>query len=286
MIKESESSINPSSMKFLKQLESLMSEKEEERKKTTRSVPSDLDSNQSTKKGSENTILNGEESIDEEAFKIKALHEKKFSISSFFLQSLMVEMSDPKKNHLAQSICFPSDSFELILPYLIHLFEDPNTCVDALLNLLKKVHRFLSRSEMVKKFLPIILHLMNVVDLGETIELSSYEKKAKFCKLFDFAFINELRIIFGLKIFLTQICPFLVEAISGFKDFDYDVDSFSSTSVDETKDNSALNETKNINPSADIFYMEGEQRLNFFKQLFLILNKLVTIKKTFIFFFL
>jgi hypothetical protein len=109
-------------------------------------------------------------------------------------------MSDPKKNQLAQSICFTSDSkFELILPYLLNLFENPNTCVNSFLFLFNKLAKFMSHIELSKKFLPLIIQVLNVVDLKQTmgIDLERDDEKLRFCKLFEFTFINELRIIFG-----------------------------------------------------------------------------------------
>ena len=110
-------------------------------------------------------------------------------------------MSDPKKNQLAQSICFTSDSkFELIFPYLLNLFENPNTCINSFLFLYNKLAKFMSQIELSKKFLPLIIQVLNVVDLEQTmgINLERDEEKLRFCKLFEFTFINELRIIFGL----------------------------------------------------------------------------------------
>ena len=167
-----------------------------------------------------------------EQIKIEMIYEQKFYLSLFYIPNLMFNMSNPKKNQLAQSICTTTnETFELILPYLISLFEDPNTCVNSFLFLFNKLAKFLSKNELSKRFLPQILHVLNVVDLNETIGIDLNNKddeKMNFCKLFDFPFINELRITFGLQDFLTQIFPFLIEAISGFKDFEYETDSVSS----------------------------------------------------------
>ncbi len=194
-----------------------------------------------------NTMLEPSDDI-----KIELIYEQKFYLSLFYIPNLMFNMSDPKKNQLAQSICMVNnESFELILPYLINLFENPNTCVNSFLFLFNKVAKFLSRSELLKRFLPQIIHVLNVVDLNETIGIDLNNKdneKVRFCKLFDFPFMNELRITFGLHVFLTQICPFLIEAISGFKDLEYESDSgstaanqTSSLSKNELKSQSSLN---------------------------------------------
>lgn len=143
-------------------------------------------------------------------------------------------MTDPRKCQLAQSICIGNDSLDLILPYILNLFANPKTCVNSFLHLFNKLAKFISRSELQKRFLPIIIHALNVVDLNETvgIDLSKDDDtKLKFCKLFDYVFMNELRIIFGLNIFLTQISPFLIEAISGFKDFEYELPAADSVSI-------------------------------------------------------
>jgi len=143
-------------------------------------------------------------------------------LSLSFMPLLMSQLTQPKQNQFAQSICYShTDSFELIMPFLEELFSNPHTCVDSFLYLFHKLCRYVSRQVLCKKFLPILLQLVNVVDLKETIglDLTSDEKKLKFCRLFEFKFMNELKIIFGLKVFLVHICPFLIEAISGFKGF-------------------------------------------------------------------
>ena len=291
LIKEFENlkqtNINEQFVKFARYLDNLLFAKNYSVQKRESSVPSsqtylpESDSSKfdrSTRKGSESNTINNNNSLesfdfDINSIQIETLYEKKFFISSIYLQSLIVEMSDPRRNYLAQSICFPGDSFELILPYLINMFEEPSSCIDALLKLFKKVYRFFSRGELIKKFLPIILNLLNVVDLDETVgvHLGNNEKKEKFCNLFEFTFINELRIIFGLRVFLIQICPFLVEAISGFKDFDYEED-FAENSLLEGanekyhKENKDFIETKSkdtrkfssLNPNHGIFGMESE----------------------------
>ncbi len=106
---------------------------------------------------------------DELLIKVEFFHEQKFFLALYNLPELMVLMSDPRKNLTAQSILFTADSFDLIFPHLISFFESPKTCVDAFLYLFNKLSFFLSRTEMIKKFLPILLHVLNVVDLNETI---------------------------------------------------------------------------------------------------------------------
>jgi hypothetical protein len=178
--------------------------------------------------------------------KLENIYEQKFYIALLYLPNLLFDMSDPRKNQLAQSICIGNDSFDLILPYVINLFENPNTCVNSFLCLFNKLSKFLSRNELTKRVLPILIQVLNVVDLSETIgiDLNKDEEKFKYCKLFDYVFINELRIIFGLKTFLTQICPFLIEAISGFKDFEYEIEAVSHHHHHKAADSASLgNET-------------------------------------------
>ena len=141
-------------------------------------------------------------------------------LSLSFMPILMQQLTQPKQNQFAQSICHShTDSFELVMPVLEDLFSNSSTCVDSFVYLFHRLYRYVSRSVLRKKFLPILLQLINVVDLNETmgLDLTSDEKKMKFCRLFEFKFVNELKIIFGLEVFLVQICPFLIEAISGFK---------------------------------------------------------------------
>ncbi|CAF0855447.1 unnamed protein product [Brachionus calyciflorus] len=160
----------------------------------------------------------------DQSISIDLLHEQKFYLALLYLPKLMFDMSDPKKNFLSQSICVGNESYELILQYLVQLFENANTCVNSFLFLFNKLTKFLSRNEMVKRFLPILVCVLNIVDLNETmgIDVRKDDDKLKFCKLFDYTFLNELRIIYGLDVFLTEIFPFLIEAISGFKDFEFD----------------------------------------------------------------
>lgn len=165
-----------------------------------------------------------ESSSFDQSISIEQLHEQKFYLALLYLPKLMFDMSDPKKNFLSQSICVGNESYELIIQYLINLFENPNTCVNSFLFLFNKLTKFLSKNEIQKRFLPVLLSVLNIVDLNETmgIDFRRDDDKVKFCKLFDYTFINELRIIFGLEVFLSQIFPFLIEAISGFKDFDFE----------------------------------------------------------------
>lgn len=174
------------------------------------------------------TFYSSDESYSlDQSISNEQLHEQKFYLALLYLPKLMFDMSDPKKNFLSQSICVGNESYELIYQYLINLFENPNTCVNSFLFLFNKLSKFLSKNEIQKRFLPILLSVLNIVDLNETmgIDFQRDDDKIKFCKLFDYTFINELRIIFGLEVFLGQIFPFLIEAISGFKDFEFDSSS-------------------------------------------------------------
>lgn len=166
--------------------------------------------------------------------KREIIQDQKFYLALMHLPALLHDMTDPRKCQLAQSVCNPAlatDSLDLVLAHVQSLFTEPRTCVNSLLHLFGKLARFVGRVELLNRFLPIVVQVLNVVDLNETLgidltrDLADDETKSRFCKLFDYAFINELRIIFGLKVFLTQICPFLIEAISGFKDFEFDSSS-------------------------------------------------------------
>lgn len=174
--------------------------------------------------------------------KRETIYEQKFYLSLLHMPSLLYDMTDTKKSQLATSSNINTDSpLDLVLPQILALFVHPRTCVQSLLNLFAKLAKFIPRGELVKRFLPIVIHVLNVVDLNETLGIDLNEPdlddevKARFCKLFDYVFINELRIIFGLKVFLTQICPFLIEAISGFKDFDYDSAAADSISLQASR---------------------------------------------------
>ena len=138
--------------------------------------------------------INGEIFIDIELF-----YEQKFYLAFYNIPKLLIDMSDPRKNLTIQSVSYTADIFDLIFPTLLNLFESPKTSVNSFIYLFRKLSFFLSRGELVKKFLPILLNVLNIVDLNETIEIDlascSSEEKYQFCKLFQFTFINEVRII-------------------------------------------------------------------------------------------
>jgi len=193
------------------------------------------------------------------------LNEHLNQLSLSYLPLLMSELSDPKKTQLTQSYCSSyTDSFELLLPILEHLFSNPYTCIDSFLYFFTRMTRYVSKQIVYKKFLPILLHMLNVVDLNETIGLNIANtneddiKKHKFLKLFEFKFINELKIIFGLELFLTQIFPLIIEAISGFKDLD-----FTATTPPDLVDNNQnetiiANNQQKINDLGGIFDFETD----------------------------
>lgn len=194
--------------------------------------------------------------------KREIIQDQKFYLALLHLPALLHDMTDPRKCQLAQSVCNPAlatDSLDLVLAHVQSLFTEPRTCVNSLLHLFGKLARFIGRVELLNRFLPIVVQVLNVVDLNETLgidltrDLADDETKTRFCKLFDYAFINELRIIFGLKVFLTQICPFLIEAISGFKDFEFDSSSIHHQqqldSISVSKQTAADNQGLNLNIS-------------------------------------
>lgn len=150
--------------------------------------------------------------------KRELIYDQKLYLALLHLPGLLHDMTDQRRST-------STDSLDLVvLSHVLSLFVNPRTFVNALLHLFGKLARFISRSELRKRFLPIVVQVLNVVDLNETlaIDLVDDEAKSRFCKLFEYGFMNELRIIFGLDVFLTQICPFLIEAISGFKDLEFD----------------------------------------------------------------
>jgi hypothetical protein len=193
-------------------------------------------------------------------------YEQKLYLALYNLPKLMIEMSDPRKNLTTQAILYTSDSFDLIAPYLLSYFENPKTCVNSFLYLFSKIAVFLSRGELVKKFLPILLDVLNIVDLNETLGIDlnqcNNEDKSRFCQLFQYTFINELRIIFGLRIFLQQICPLLIEAISGLKDFEYEIEPVQSQDYESRSNKSNLNDNQQIFAMEDLNSREGKAGLS------------------------
>ena len=168
---------------------------------------------------------------------IETLYEQKFFIALNSIPYILSDMNNIKLNNLQQinkilNTNSTTNSFELILTYVQNLLENPYTCINSIVYLFNKVAKFLSKNELEKKFLAIIMHLLNVIDLEQTIglnldnsKMNKIDLKLNLCKLFEYKFINSLRILFGLNKFLTQIVPLIVEAISGLKDIHLTNDS-------------------------------------------------------------
>ena len=178
----------------------------------------------------ENTELELSNDVAVKQLIIETLYEQKFFIALNRIPYILSDMNNIKLNNLQQfskilNTNSTSNSYELILTYVQNLLENPYTCINSIVYLFNKVAKFLSKNDLEKKFLSIIMHLLNVIDLEKTIglnlnnsKMNKIELKLNLCKLFEYKFINMLRILFGLNKFLTQIVPLIVEAISGLKD--------------------------------------------------------------------
>jgi hypothetical protein len=160
-----------------------------------------------------------------------------------------------------------SNSFELILTYVQNLLENPYTCINSIVYLFNKVAKFLSKNELEKKFLGIIMHLLNVIDLEQTIglnldnsKMNKIELKLNLCKLFEYKFINSLRILFGLDKFLMQIVPLIVEAISGLKDIHL-INDVKETKQKQENKLSSNNDRQQVQNNSEIFQMDGSSIL-------------------------
>ena len=199
---------------------------------------------------------------------IETLYEQKFFIALNSIPFMLSDMNNIKLNNLQQlnkilNTNSTSNSFELILTYVQNLLENPYTCINSIVYLFNKVAKFLSKNELEKKFLGIIMHLLNVIDLEQTIglnldnsKMNKIELKLNLCKLFEYKFINSLRILFGLDKFLTQIIPLIVEAISGLKDIHVTNDVKEVVKQKSENKKNSKNDNQAAQISSEIFQMD------------------------------
>jgi hypothetical protein len=204
---------------------------------------------------------------------IETLYEQKFFIALNSIPFILSDMNNIKLNNSQQlnkilNTNSTSNSFELILTYVQNLLENPYTCINSIVYLFNKVAKFLSKNELEKKFLGIIMHLLNVIDLEQTIglnldnsKMNKIELKLNLCKLFEYKFINSLRILFGLDKFLMQIVPLIVEAISGLKDIHLINDVKETKQKQENKISSKNDQQQVQNNNSEIFQMDGSSIL-------------------------
>ncbi|KAL3874505.1 hypothetical protein ACJMK2_037514 [Sinanodonta woodiana] len=100
------------------------------------------------------------------------------------------------------------EGYEILLPYVEELFQDPNTTVQAAWSLLNLVGQDLGPVETSKRFLSYLIRIF----IGEV-------STPKHMKLYHRTFLVQLLLRLGLDTFLTNFSTLLVEATAGYKDF-------------------------------------------------------------------
>ena len=100
------------------------------------------------------------------------------------------------------------EGYELLLPYIKELFEDPKTTVQAAWSLISVVGKELGPTELCRNMLPYLTQIFN----GEATT-------PKHMKLYHRSFLVQLMLHLGLEKFLTNFCTLLVEAVAGYKNF-------------------------------------------------------------------
>lgn len=101
------------------------------------------------------------------------------------------------------------EGYELLLPYIKELFQDPKTTVQAAWSLFGIVGKELGPFELGRHLMPFLIQIFS----GEATS-------PKHMKLYHRSFLVQLLLSLGLETFLTNFCTLLVEAVAGYKNFD------------------------------------------------------------------
>lgn len=100
------------------------------------------------------------------------------------------------------------EGMELVCPYIVQLFEDINSGVQAAWSLFNVVSQALGPRSTGVQFLPLITRLMDNDCLTP-----------KHMKLYHRSFIIQLIVRLGLARFIKFFIPILIEAVAGYKNF-------------------------------------------------------------------
>lgn len=101
------------------------------------------------------------------------------------------------------------EGYELLLPYIKELFEDPKTTVQAAWSLFGIVGKELGPNALGRNLMPYLIQIFS----GEA-------SSPKHMKLYHRSFLVQLLLNLGLETFLTNFCTLLVEAVAGYKNFE------------------------------------------------------------------
>ncbi|XP_052767541.1 WD repeat-containing protein 81-like isoform X2 [Mya arenaria] len=124
----------------------------------------------------------------------KILLRKKVEILELYLRKNSGRISD--------------EGFEILLPYIRDLFEDPVTTVQAAWSILGHVGRELGPAQLAKNLMPCLIRIYS----GE-------DSTPKHMKLYHRSFLVQLLLHLGLESFLSNFSTLLVEAVAGYKNF-------------------------------------------------------------------
>ena len=106
------------------------------------------------------------------------------------------------------------EGFELLMPYIKDLFNDPVTTVQAAWSILRNVGKELSPADVSKNLMSYLTQLFS----GENTT-------PKHMKLYHRSFLVPLCLTIGLESFLTNFSTLLVEAVAGYKNFEVLIDA-------------------------------------------------------------
>ena len=143
-----------------------------------------------------------------------------------------------------------AEGYELILPYIKELFNDPITTVQAAWSLVGLVGKDVGPVMLKQAMLPYLSKLLN----GE-------ETTPKHMKLYHRSFLVQLLLYLGLETFLTSFCTLLVEAVAGYKNFVVDEETENSQDdiEDELEDNVLLSNEAEMEDQMESHESEYEQ---------------------------
>lgn len=101
------------------------------------------------------------------------------------------------------------DGLSLVIPHILELLNDHATSVQCAWSLFYPVAQSLGPSAAAQYLLQ---PLVNLFDNEDTT--------VKYLKIYHRSFVNQLIVRFGLDVFLNNFSTLLVEAVSGYKNFD------------------------------------------------------------------
>ena len=146
------------------------------------------------------------------------------------------------------------EGVELILPYVVELFDNHDTTVSAAWLLFNHIGRALGPTSTAKHVLPALVRLYS----GEN-------PTRKHLKLYERSFLRQLLIRLGLQIFLGHFATLLVEAVAAYRDFppesQRDVIAFHDTDTRTTPSGNLAGQSKSTKLSTASIESELQMKL-------------------------